>query len=178
MALTSNIFKKYMNNWFVESGSHVGEGIQNAIVAGFKNIISVEISELYFKYCVGRFNGNKDKVHLYWGDTEDLLEGLISPINEPITFWLDGHNSGGNTGCGKHESPLMQELEIIKNHPIKNHTIIIDDMRCWEKPHYDFDRDDIINFLKTINPNYEIIYENGTAANDIVIATIRNNENL
>jgi len=25
-------------------------------------------------------------------------------------------------------------LQAIKDHPIKDHTIMIDDMRCWEEP--------------------------------------------
>lgn len=173
MPIINNLFDKYKNtNWFFESGTHVGEGVQKALDAGFTNIISVELSPQYYNHCVSRFRNN-NRVHLYLGDTEDLMWSLISKINEPITFWLDGHNSGGDTAWGYHESPLMQELEIIKKHPIKNHTLIIDDLRCWEKPHYVFDKNDIINFLKKINPNYDIVYENGHIENDIMIASIK-----
>lgn len=172
MPIVNDVFNKYLNGWFVESGTHVGEGVQRALNAGFKNIITVELAPHYYKHCVNRFQSNPD-VHIYLGDTEDLLEGLISPINEPITFWLDGHNSGYDTAWGKHESPLMQELEIIKKHPIKTHTILIDDLRCWEKPHYEFDKNDIVDFLKSINPEYEIAYEDGHVKNDIVVAYIK-----
>lgn len=172
MPIVNNLFEKYKNTqYFFETGSHIGEGIQKAINAGFTHIMSTELAPRYHNYCVNRFTNNKN-VHLYLGDTEDMMENLISKINEPITFWLDGHNSGGDTAWGKHESPLMQELEIIKRHPIKTHTIIIDDLRCWEKPHYDFDKQDIINFVKTINPDYRILYENGHVENDIMVAHI------
>lgn len=173
MPIVNNLFDKYKNtNVFFESGSHVGEGIQKALDAGFKNIISTELAQNYHYHCLYRFKNN-DFVHLYLGDNEDLMGKLISVINEPITFWLDGHNSGGDTAWGKHESPLMQELEIIKNHSIKTHTLIIDDLRCWEKPHYDFDKEDVLTFVKTINPNYEIVFENGHVQNDILVAFIK-----
>jgi hypothetical protein len=169
MPIKENIFKKYKNDYFIETGSHVGEGIKKAIEAGFTNIISIELSEYYYNICKRMFQGRTD-ITLYLGDSEDVLGKIISNINVPITFWLDGHNSGGNTAWGKHESPLMQELEIIKNHHIKTHTIIIDDMWCWKKPHYDFDEDDIRLFVKEINKEYEMIYENGT---DILVAYIK-----
>ena len=173
MPIVNNLFQKYKNTeYFFESGTHVGQGVQKALDAGFTNIISVELAPHYYERCTYIFKDNP-YVHLYMGDTEDLLEGLISPINEPITFWLDGHNSGYDTAWGKHESPLMQELEIIKKHPIKTHTLIIDDLRCWEKPHYNFDKEDIISFVKTINPDYEITYEDGHIKNDILVAYIK-----
>jgi hypothetical protein len=173
MPIVNNLFEKYKNTeYFFESGSHVGDGIQRALDAGFTNIISVELAPNYFYRCILRFKDNKN-VNIQMGDTEDVLEKLISPINEPITFWLDGHNSGYDTAWGKHESPLMQELEIIKRHPIKTHTLIIDDLRCWEKPHYDFDKEDILSFVKSINPDYEIDYEDGHVHNDIMVAYIK-----
>jgi len=175
MPIINNIFEKYKNNdCFFETGTHVGDGVQKALNAGFKNVISIELSEMYYNLCKYKFNNNKF-VHLYLGDTEDIMWDLISKIYDPITFWLDGHNSGGNTAWGKHESPLMQELEIIKKHNIKNHTIIIDDLRCWEKPRYDFDKNDIISLVKIINPCYEIVYEDGHIPNDILVAYIKNN---
>ena len=61
-------------------------------------------------------------------------------------------------------------MEIIKNHPIKNHTIIIDDLRCWVKPDYSFDVNDVLTFVKSINPDYEIFYEDGHVPNDIMVA--------
>ena len=174
MPIKENIFQKFPNNYFFESGSHVGEGIQKALDAGFEKIISVELSPYYYNVCTTKFRNNP-KVDLYLGDTEDLLGKIISKINSSITFWLDGHNSGGYTAWGKHESPLMQELEIIKTHSIKTHTLIIDDLRCWEKPHYEFDKQDIIDLIKSINPDYIIEYADGHIENDILVAYIKSN---
>jgi len=173
MPIINNLFEKYKNTkYFFESGTHIGDGVQKALDAGFEKIISVELGQNYYDHCVSRFKNN-EYVNLYLGDTEDLMESLISKINEPITFWLDGHNSGYDTAWGKHESPLIQELEIIKKHHMNTHTLIIDDLRCWEKPHYNFDKNDVIEFVLSINPNYEIIFEDGHVPNDILVAFIK-----
>jgi len=107
------------------------------------------------------------------GDSEFILEDIISKINEPITFWLDGHFSGWDTVQGERNSPLMQELEIIKNHKIKTHTILIDDLRAWVKPVVDFDVNDITIKLKEINPSYIISYEDGHVDNDVMVVHIK-----
>jgi hypothetical protein len=172
MSLTKNIFLKYPNDYFIETGSYMGDGISLAIESKFKNIISIELSENFFNFCTEKFKSNEN-VHLYLGDSEIILRDIITNIDKPITFWLDGHYSACGTALGLHESPLMYELNIIKEHNIKNHTIIIDDLRCWVKPQYEFDVNDVINKLKEINPNYEFIYEDGYIENDVLVAFIK-----
>jgi hypothetical protein len=173
--LNENIFKKYINNFFIETGSYIGDGIQYAIEAGFKNIYSIELSDKYYNICKERYKNNEN-IHLIKGDTCDVLFDLIKDINEPITFWLDGHNSGGDTALGKYNNPLIQELEQIKQHHIKTHTIIIDDMNCWTDFNmYGFIKCDIVNKVMEINNNYNISYEYVAKEDDILVATIKNN---
>jgi hypothetical protein len=168
--LKNNIFKKYKNNYFVETGCLLGAGIKNALQAGFQYIYSIELSPHYYKKCQKKFKDSK-KVKLILGDSCQEIYPLIKDINEPITFWLDGHYSGGNTASGQFQSPLIQELEQIKNHHIKNHTIIIDDMREW-KNHSEFTHQDIYNKLKEINQNYQFILERGVVENDVLVAEV------
>jgi hypothetical protein len=73
--------------------------------------------------------------------------------------------------------PLLDELEIIRNHHVKNHTLLIDDLRCWNEndfyfQHYNFTVKDIIESVKMINKDYMISYENGIIPNDILVAQI------
>lgn len=174
-------FKKE-TNVFVETGSYLGNGIQRAITAGFKKVISIEIQEDKYKFCSQRFKQDK-KVSLYFGASEDLLKGIIDEIKEPITFWLDGHFSEGDRIKGvkmKTLCPLIEELDVIKSHPIKSHIILIDDVNCWKGMdniyHEGFDIDSLIKKLQEINPDYEIGYINGmqedgtVMENDILIA--------
>lgn len=172
--LRTNIFLKYQNNYFIESGSYLGNGIENAVNAGFKHIYSIELSDKYYNICKKKFESNSN-VTIIKGDSCEVLFDLIKDINEPITFWLDGHYSCDDTALGKYWTPLIQELEQIKNHSIKNHIIIIDDMRCWLEPNpvHGFYTPDIINKLKEINENYEFIYEDGHKVNDILVAKIK-----
>jgi len=103
------------------------------------------------------------------------LPDLLKEIDEPATFWLDGHHSAGDTAFGDYRAPLIQELDAIKNHPIKNHTILIDDMRCWQTPNPDlgFWKEDIFNMLNEINPDYEISYLDGYCKDDILAASLK-----
>ena len=155
------LFKVYKGDikTFVETGSFQGAGIQKALDAGYENVISIELSTQYFLVCSERFS-NKDNVKLVQGDSCDVLAPTINEIDEPIVFWLDGHYSCGETAKGKHWSPIMQELDAISKHPIKNHTIMIDDMRCWrtDNPEFKFGYLDIEEKIKSINSDYHFEY--------------------
>jgi len=160
-------YKKF----FVETGCYLGDGISSALTAGYDNIISIEIAEEFKKNCEEKFKQNKN-VNVVLGDSCEILFDVIKNINEPITFWLDGHFSGGNTGFGKYEFPLIQELKQIEMHPIKTHTIMIDDMRLFGDKKYGFDKNMIIETILQINKDYKISYKDGCEKNDILIASV------
>lgn len=171
MLANKELFEKYLNPVFIESGSLYGDGIQSAIEAGFKEIYSIELAQPYYDHCVERFK-NVSYVYIILGDSHLVLGELLSKIDRQITFWLDGHFCGGDSGFGKYESPLVQELEIIKTHPIKTHTILVDDLRCWKKETHGFDTATITAKLLEINPNYSLVFRDGTAPMDILIAVM------
>lgn len=164
-------FVKYPNKVFVETGSSHGNGIEMAINVGFRSIYSMEIRGDLLQHCKERFADHPEVV-LFNGYSEDILYDVIKDINEPITFWLDGH-----TDCpapGRKYSPIMEELEAIKKHPIKTHTIMIDDVRLFGTHEFDHvSTSEIINKILEINPNYEILYELGYVSNDILVARVR-----
>lgn len=174
MAAVNNIFTSYTNPIFIETGSYMGNGIRLAIDAGFTKIYSIELSPKYFQICKKRFQ-NHNNVEVLHGDSYKVLPTLLNSINQPVTFWLDGHHSCGDTALGDYWAPLIKELEAICNHPIKNHTILVDDMRCWENynPVHGFSKDDIVSKLMEINEKYEISYIDGAAKNDILVAKIK-----
>jgi hypothetical protein len=168
-----NIFKDYLNKYFVETGSLCGDGILKAIEAGFENIISIELSEKHYNFCVDKFK-NIPYVKLIKGDSGKILYDIIININEPITFWLDGHYSGDNTAKSDLSMPIINyELEQISKHSIKNHTIIIDDLRGMNKK-------EIENMiLQNISNDYKFIYlDSKHAKEDIMVAqNEKNNRN-
>ena len=164
MPIDTSILKRYINPYFIETGSHIGNGIQSAIDSGFDDIISIELSEKYYNICKEKFKYNS-KIALVFGDAELVLLDVINKIDNKITFWLDGHDSGDDTAAGLHADPIFQELEIIKQHKIKEHTILIDDIRGMD-----------VNKLKEkileINNDYVITFEDGYVPNDILVAKI------
>jgi len=169
----SHVFKKYPNNHFVESGSLIGKGIHQAMRAGYRNIYSIELSPYFFEKCKKKFR-RCPHVKLFLGDSGKILKDVIKDIHEPITFWLDGHYSGGITAKGDSSTPILQELEAIKNHPIKTHTILIDDARHFGRYEFDYiTLDQIKKKILEINPKYHFSYEDGYIANDILVAEVK-----
>jgi hypothetical protein len=144
------LFKKYKGNHklFFETGTHKGDGVQNALNMGFEEVISIEILPEFYEGCVERFKDEieKNKVHLFLGDSNKRMEEMLELIKEPSLIFLDGHFNNGD--------PLWKELEILKNHPIKTHTIIVDDM-----PNYFGNGEKVKEKLLKINPNYTLVYE-------------------
>lgn len=172
--ITTEVFQKYPNPIFVETGSFNGDGIDKALEAGFREIHSIELSPTLYHYCCQRFEGNPH-VHLYLGDSSKVLKKVLSKINRPITFWLDGHYSWAGTARGDTNTPLLNELAIIARHPIKTHTILINDVRQFGTIEFDFiEKMDAVLALKKINPDYKISYENGYIPNDVLVASFKN----
>jgi hypothetical protein len=85
MPAGKNLFQKYMNPIFIETGSWHGDGVQLALDAGFKTIYSIELGvDLYIR-CKERFSAI-DNVHLLQGDSSIVLPELLKNIKEPVTF--------------------------------------------------------------------------------------------
>lgn len=167
---TCEVFKKYRKEVFIETGSYRGDGIRNALEAGFSEIHSIEIAPKYYNFCKERFKNNP-KVHLYFENSIDVLPKILSTLTKPATFWLDGHYSWGDTGRGDTNTPLLKELEIIAQHSIKTHVILIDDIRQLGTIEFDFiNLEDITKLLMSINSNYKISYEDGYIKNDVLVA--------
>ena len=167
-------FIHYPNPYFVETGTHHGAGISKAMEAGFKEIRSIDIDPDLVDKAVNYFS-NFQNVKLFCGDSSKELWNMIKDINEKITFWLDGHNIYPVTN--KKNCPLLEELEQIKWHPIKNHTIIIDDMHCLDTIYFDYiSRNQLISKIHEINPAYQISYivggDQGSHPNNIMVARI------
>ena len=162
----TDFFKSYPNSVFVETGSNLGQGIMMALMAGFKEIYSIELSDQLYELCKKRFEDNSN-VHLIHGNSGVELTNVISKINVPITFWIDAHYSGGVTAGEDGHLPILDELTTIKNHPVKNHTILIDDMRDW-------DINVITKAVMEINSDYNISLVDGYGhKDDIMVAMVQ-----
>ncbi len=171
MPANTEIFKRYPNPVFVETGTWHGDGVQQALDAGFERVYSIELSQALYERCKERFK-DEPRVTLIQGDSHLVLDDLLKSIDKPITFWLDGHFSGDDTVMGKYNSPLMQELDCIARHNIHTHTILIDDMRDWYKGNHGFDANMMRAKILAMNPEYGFSFEDGIIPNDIMVARV------
>ena len=182
MPLHLNVLKKYKtNDIFIETGTYTGDGLQIAIEAGYKQIHSIELKHEFVVEAQKRFKKEiaKGIVFLHEGDSSIVLGEILENIHEPCTFWLDAHYSCGNTAIGQTWSPIVKELETINRHPIRNHIILVDDMRCMDNTHVDettkkwtgfIGKQKTADMVQNINLQYKISFEDGCVPNDVLVA--------
>jgi hypothetical protein len=111
----------------VESGTYLGTMV-NAMKRRFDRIVSVELDEKLCEAARRRFARSRH-ISILQGDSAAVLPEILRTVREPCLFWLDGHYSGGITALGSGETPIVEELKAIAEHPIAGHVILIDDAR-------------------------------------------------
>ncbi|MEX0849080.1 MAG: hypothetical protein WD055_02530 [Candidatus Dependentiae bacterium] len=169
-------FASYANYYFVETGTSAGHGLQKAIATGaFKEFRSIEFKESTYRKVRNRFASHSN-VAIYKGSSATDLWDIIKDLDKPATFWLDAHvwpvRADGGKNC-----PLIEELEQISWHPIKTHTILIDDMHCAGTEAFDgLIQADLIAKIKEINPNYDVYYipggDDGEYPQNVMVAVV------
>ena len=185
MPLKFDLSRFNYNNIFIETGTFYGSGVKSALKAGFKKVISIELDKNRYIYCKNKFRNNK-KVTIIQGDSGKEISKIMKTIKEPCTFWLDSHYNGEplklKVAIGDKWTPIVEELEAIRNHHIKNHTILIDDMRCMDNTHIDKRTNTLVGFpgkqnllktLKEINNSYTFEYLPGVIEEDVLAVYIK-----
>jgi hypothetical protein len=112
---------------FVETGTFLGETTL-AMSEVFERCWTVEIDASLYAKALVRFEGRTNITPLH-GSSGTLISPILKEIDAPAIFWLDGHYSRANTGRGNVDTPILDELTRIFEHPIKEHVILIDDAR-------------------------------------------------
>ena len=156
---------------FIETGTHYGDTcLHMAGTKYFENIFSVELSKTCWDFLEKDFlqltksvGVDVSKIRLWHGDSAHILPEMIDLVGDRCVFWLDAHISGGVTVCTEdYETPIMTELNIISSHSIKDHVIIIDDIKgCFDSHPAWPDIDEVIAAIKSINPDYLITIKYG-----------------
>jgi hypothetical protein len=167
---------KYKNEVFIETGTNTSGGVRTALQCNFNKVISIEIDRVKQEANIESLKNfiNLQKLNLIIGDVIDEFPKVLKELTQRATFFLDSHWDFGVKG--KTVCSLDFELDLIMQHSIKNHTILIDDRRCFLPGHHwgsGITEDKIISKLLDINKNYKIVYEDNTVAkNDIIVAYI------
>jgi hypothetical protein len=154
-------FASYLNRVFVETGSYSGDGIETALGLGVADVKSIELDKRLYLNLLQRYKED-NRVELFHGDSGEILGKVISEIDEPITFWLDAHNSNPVLEPLGFNTPLLAELDQIKRHHRNDHTILIDDTRMLGTLSMDnISKEDVVLALEKINPAYTIDFIDG-----------------
>jgi len=113
----------------VETGTFRGDMVA-AMLGLFDEIFSIEVFEPFYRQASEEF-GAYPHVHIVFGDSAQVMPAILSQMNSPGLFWLDGHYSGEGTGRGSDDTPVIAELDHIAKLGRPGQVILIDDARLF-----------------------------------------------
>ena len=162
--LIRDIANRFETRVLIETGTNSGNTVV-ACLRSFDTIYSIELFDPLYEKATKRF-AHSPKVKLSHGDSAIELPRILNDLKQPALFWLDAHYSGEGTAQADIDTPVVQELNIILEHPIKNHVILVDDARLFDGtngyPTIESCRLAVLNFL----PGHKLEVEN-----DVIIIT-------
>ena len=135
--IKKKVLQKYSSKdtiW-IETGTYIGKTAE-FLSRISKFIFTIEPSEKYFEYSREHLS-KVANLKIIKGTSEEHLERIISEIDDDsiVSFWLDGHWSGGDTFKGDQDTPIKSELESISKYIQKFNkiTVLVDDFRLFDK---------------------------------------------
>ncbi|MBK8913467.1 MAG: hypothetical protein IPM64_02500 [Phycisphaerales bacterium] len=128
--------RRYGLAHFVETGTHLGDGVQSALDCGFEHVHSCDLMEHVVEAAQRRFAQNP-RVSLYHADSVAFLREVLPRLSGPAFFWLDAHfpDFYGYPCLPEQRFPLAEELRLIAHHRSAKDVIACDDIRVVADPH-------------------------------------------
>lgn len=136
--------EKYNLDNFVETGTYKGQTLKS-LYPYYNNLYSIEINKDLFDMNIEKFKNYKN-VHLYLGDSAEIINDVTPLVKESTLFWLDAHESIT-------ENPILKELKTIINNCC-NYVIVIDDLRLFDNRKHYPTRKDVLDVLNLFNVEY------------------------
>lgn len=131
-----SVLRRYgsgVNTW-IETGTFLGDTTKMLSQIALE-VVSIEPSDELFQRARNRFSG-ENRIKLFHGTSEALLEDILKGCSDSVALWLDGHYSGGSTYKGSQVSPILQELEAVRKFVNTGGSAIVfvDDLRLFGDP--------------------------------------------
>ena len=120
--------ERYGARILVETGTYLGDMVA-ACRPFFDSVITIELAPELARRARERFRAD-DKVRVLEGDSGALIVDVVRHLEAPALFWLDGHFSGGATGKGDLQTPILAELDAILGSSLR-HIALVDDARLF-----------------------------------------------
>lgn len=164
--LACGVLEKYKNNdIFICLGIYGCVNLARALNAGFTQLHGIDNDPILlshartiFPRCINENRLNVTNYHFYYGGIVEFKR-IIFQINQPMTILLGSHYPNVN------QIPfnkILEEIDIIKSHPIKSHTILIDHINYADTPAFGYvTLDAIKDKLRDINLQYAFALEKG-----------------
>ncbi len=112
--LSKEVLSKYLNPYFLETGTANGDCIKLALEVGFEKIFSIELDESLQNENIQKYQFfiNEGKIDLITGDSLWEMSNIIPSLDKPTTFWLDAHQDFGPKGTKR--CPLYEEIPTFR----------------------------------------------------------------
>lgn len=174
MSLPQETLNRYKSDIFVETGTHIGDGIRKALTAGFKKVYTMDTVEKYVNRARKKTKGKN--VEFYVGRSTDILPGILRQLKSKTTFWLDAHPGGPLTifnAPGREYSPVLDELKLILIycHDLPGLALMIDDVRLFLPE----ELEELKKVMMQITGN-KVTLADGHRKNDILVSVKTTND--
>jgi hypothetical protein len=128
--LVLEILKTQPTPNFVETGTFRG-GTTLWAARHFKKVVTIEINS-DLSHAVANRRDCPHNIQFLVGNSAALMPEVVSRLDGPALFWLDGHYCGPGTGDTAEECPIMEELAALTK--VMDAIVLIDDARCFLGP--------------------------------------------
>ena len=143
---------------FVETGTYLGDTPWR-LRDVFDEIHTIELSPVLSAFAKQRFK-DFPKIHVYQGDSGELMAEVVRKLRTPTCFWLDSHWSAGFTAKAKMNCPILRELEAIFQNCNVPYAILIDDAADFGGADDYPMMEHLIEFIARHNSSLRVFVEN------------------
>jgi len=123
--------KRFPCDVFVETGTFRGNTV-SAMSRYFGEIHSIELNPVLASRAQRIFKSDPH-ITIHQGDSSVILKDVLQQIGKKsVMFWLDGHYYAGVDKLVEDESPIIGELEAIRQSGVDPVVVLVDDVREFD----------------------------------------------